>query len=248
MSTHHGSTTGDPAGGQQTSGHPAHPRPGARSARSARVARGGRSHWKLATGLYLLAAIPLAAGTLRLVQLSGGPDLIPADPRFDAAPAAVVLHIVASAVFALLGVLQLLPKFRRTHRTWHRRAGRVLVAAGLLVTSSALWLTLFYDPQPGTGRLLFAFRLVVVTAMTVSIERGFTAIRRRDITLHRAWMIRAYALGLGAGTQALTEGFAEALLGHSVLIGDLAKGAGWAINLLIAEWVIRRPATTRRKS
>lgn len=236
MTTHHGPATGDRAGGPQSSERPAHPRPGARSTRA------GRSHWRLAAGLYLLAAIPLTAGALRLVQLSGGPDLIPADPRFDAAPAAVVLHIVASAVFALLGVLQLLPKFRRTHRTWHRRAGRVLVAAGLLVTSSALWLTLFYDPQPGTGRLLYVFRLVVVTAMTISIERGFTAIRRRDIARHRAWMIRAYALGLGAGTQAFTEGLAEALLGHGVLVGDLAKGAGWVINLLIAEGVIRRPA------
>ena len=41
---------------------------------------------------------------------------------------------------------------------------------------------------------------------------GFTAIRRRDIPAHRAWMIRAYALGLGAGTQAFTEGVGEALV------------------------------------
>ena len=203
--------------------------------------------WKLASALYLLAAIPLAAGTLRLVQLSGGPDLIPADRRFDAAPAAVVLHIVPSAVFALLGVLQLLPRFRRTHRAWHRRAGRGLVVAGLLVTGSALWLTLLYDAQPGTGRLLYVFRLIVVVAMTVSIERGFAAARRRDIPRHRAWMIRAYAIGLGAGTQAFTEGFGEAIFGHGVLVGDLAKGAGWAINLLVAEWIIRRPVS-RRKS
>jgi uncharacterized membrane protein len=171
---------------------------------------------------------------------------MPADPRFDAAPAAVVLHIVASAVLALLGVPQFLPRFRRTHRTWHRRAGRVLVVAGLLVASSALWLTLFHDPQPGTGRLLYVFRLVVVVAMTVSIERGFAAARRRDIPRHRAWMIRAYALGLGAGTQAFTEGFGEALFGHAVLAGDLAKGAGWAINLLVAEWIIRPPASQRK--
>ena len=234
MTTHQGPAIGGSSGGPQISERPAHPRLGA------------RTHWKLATSLYLLAGIPLTAGSLRLVQLAGGPDLIPADPRFDAAPAAVVLHVLVSAVFALLGVLQLLPKLRRRHRSWHRRAGRVLVAAGLLVTSSALWLTLFYDPQPGTGRLLYVFRLIVVAAMTISIERGFTAIRRRDLARHRAWMIRAYALGLGAGTQILTEGFSGALLGHTVLIGDLAKGAGWAINLLVAEWIIRRPATRRR--
>ena len=42
--------------------------------------------------------------------------------------------------------------------------------------------------------------------MAAAIVLGFTAIRRRDIAAHRAWMIRAYALGLGAGTQAFTEG------------------------------------------
>ena len=155
-------------------------------------------------------------------------------------PVALVAHIVGPAVFALLDVLQFLPRFRRRHKTWHRRSGRVLVVAGLVVTGSALWLTLFYDTQPGSGQLLYVFRLVVVTAMTVSIVRGFTAIRRRDIPSHRAWMMRAYAIGLGAGTQIFTEGFGEAIFDNSVLAGDLEKGAGWAINLLIAEWAIRR--------
>jgi predicted membrane protein DUF2306 len=73
---------------------------------------------------------------------------------------------------------------------------------------------------------------------------GFTAIRRRDIAAHRAWMIRAYAIGLAAGTQAFTGGIGGALFGTGELPGDLAKAAGWAINLAVAEWVIRRPHTT----
>ena len=69
---------------------------------------------------------------------------------------------------------------------------------------------------------------------------GFTAVRRRDIAAHRAWMIRAYAIGLAAGTQAFTEGIGGAIFGTGVLAADLAKGAGWVINLAVAEWVIRR--------
>jgi hypothetical protein len=53
-------------------------------------------------------------------------------------------------------------------------------------------------------------------------------------------MTRAYALALGAGTQIFTEGFGEPILGTGVLIGDLLKGAGWLINLAVAEWIIRR--------
>lgn len=58
----------------------------------------------------------------------------------------------------------------------------------------------------------------------------------------RAWMIRAYAIGLAAGTQVFTEGLGSALAGTGQLRADLSKGAGWAINLAVAEWLIRRPA------
>jgi hypothetical protein len=215
--------------------------------RPARSRPGARSGWRLAIALVLLSAIPLSAGTLRLIQLAGGPAVMPADPRFDAFPVALVLHIVGSAVFAFVGALQFAPRFRRRHPAWHRRSGRMLVGAGLLVVASALWLTLCYDAQPGSGRVLFLFRLVVAPAMAACLVLGFLAIRRRDIRSHRAWMIRAYALGLGAGTQVFTEGFGEAVF-TGVLAGDLEKGAAWIINLAIAEWAIRRPAARRRRT
>ena len=69
--------------------------------------------------------------------------------------------------------------------------------------------------------------------------------RRRDLAAHRAWMIRAYALSLGAGTQVITEGLSQGVLGSGVFHDDLAKGAGWAVNLAVAELAIRRP--TRRE-
>ena len=212
--------------------------------RSPAASRRGSRGLGPALGLTVLAAVPLSAGTLRLIQLAGGSDLFPADPRFDTFPVALVLHIVGSAIFALLGVLQFMPRFRRTHLTWHRKAGRLIVGAGLVVTISAFWLTLFYDPKPGSGGLLFAFRLVFATGMVFSLLRGFVAVRKRDIRSHRAWMMRAYAIGLGAGTQIFTEGFGEPIFGTSALAGDLEKGAGWVINLVVAEWFIRRGTRT----
>jgi uncharacterized membrane protein len=159
---------------------------------------------------------------------------------------ALVVHIVGAALFALVGALQFLPRFRRRHLSWHRWAGRVLAVAGLAVAGSALWLTLLTPPKPGTGDLLFLFRLVFATAMAACLVAGVAAIRRRDVAAHRAWMIRAYAIGVAAGTQAFTEGFTEALVGTGELSGDLAKGAGWLVNLAVAEWAIRRPARGRR--
>lgn len=188
--------------------------------------------------LGLLSMIPGTAGALRLIQLAGGPDLLPDDPRFDSFPVALVVHIVASAVFALVGAVQFVPQLRR--RSWHRRVGRILAVAGLLVAGSAIWLTLSYEAKPGTGDLLFGFRLAFASSMAAALMLGFSAARRRDMAGHRAWMMRAYAIGLGAGTQVFTEGFGEAILGTGVVAGDLAKGAAWVINLAIAEWAIRR--------
>jgi Predicted membrane protein (DUF2306) len=198
--------------------------------------------WPVPVALVALSAIPLTAGTLRLIQLAGGPTVIPADHRFAGFPLPLVVHIVGATTYALFGILQFLPRFRRRHLVWHRRAGRVVAVAGLLVAISALWMTLCYDTQPGTGDLLFVLRLVFGSAMAACLVLGFTAVRRRDIAAHRAWTIRAYAIGLAAGTQAFTEGIGDALVGTGVLTADLAKAAGWVINLAVAEWALRRPA------
>lgn len=201
--------------------------------------------WPVPAALVALSAIPLTAGALRLIQLGGGPAVIPADHRFTGFPVPLVVHIVGAATFALLGILQFVPRFRRTHPTWHRRAGRLLAVTGLLVAISALWLTLFYEPKTGTGEVLYVLRLVFGSAMAACLVLGVTSVRRGDIAAHRAWMIRAYAIGLAAGTQAFTEGIGGAIFGTDVQAADLAKGAGWVINLAVAEWAIRRPGRRR---
>lgn len=207
-----------------------------------------RRGWPVPVALVALSAVPFAAGTLRLIQIAGGPALIPADSRYADFPAPLVAHIVGAAGYAVVGALQFVPRIRRRHPRWHRRPGRVLTVAGLTVAGSALWMTLAYAAKPGTGDLLYVLRLVFGTGMAACLVLGFAAIRRRDIDAHRAWMIRAYAIGVAAGTQAFTEGIGGALFGTGELAADLAKGAGWVINLAVAEWVIRRssPAGARR--
>ena len=158
---------------------------------------------------------PLAAGTLRLVQLAGGPALMPADHRFVGFPVPLVVHILGAAVYALVGRLPV--RYRGSDAA--TGPGTAAPAGSwrspvCVVAGSALWMTLFYEPQPGTGDLLYVLRLVFGSAMAGCLVLGFTAIRRRDIAAHRAWMIRAYAIGLGAGTQVFTDGIGGALFGN----------------------------------
>jgi uncharacterized membrane protein len=202
--------------------------------------RAGSAAW-LVAALLLLSAIPLASGAFRLTQLAGGAAITPANARFFAAPLPVVVHIVSASVYALLGAFQFANGFRLRWPTWHRWAGRLLVVCGLLVGLSGLWMTLFYPWPKGDGELLYLFRLLFGSAMVVSIVLGFSTIRRGDVRRHRAWMARAYAIGLGAGTQALTLAAGALIAGPpSELSRALLMGAAWVINLAVAEWTIRR--------
>jgi hypothetical protein len=47
--------------------------------------------------LVALVLLPLFFGVLRLVELAGGPALMPANPRLNASPGPVVVHIVSAA-------------------------------------------------------------------------------------------------------------------------------------------------------
>ena len=67
----------------------------------------------------------------------------------------------------------------------------MLVALGLAVALSALWMTLVFPRKEGTGELLYLFRLLFASGMAASLILGVAAIRRRDIDRHRAWMTRA---------------------------------------------------------
>ena len=77
----------------------------------------------------------------------------------------------------------------------------------------------------------------------VLLFTGYTFIRSRNVAAHRAWMMRAYALAIAAGTQPITL---APMLAFPKLYGELGYtlglAAGWLLNLLVAEWLIRRSA------
>ena len=202
------------------------------------------SEWRVTAGLLVLSAVPVIAGASRVTELASGADATPANARVLAVPLPVVVHIISASLFCLLGALQFHRGLRRRRPRWHRIAGRVLVPCGLAAAVTGLWMTLYYPLPAGDGARFGALglaRLGFGTVMAVAIVLSFLAIRRRDIVRHRAWMIRAYAIGLGAGTQVLTH------VPWVLVAGQPGTGtravlmiAGWVINVVLAEWIIRR--------
>lgn len=211
------------------------------AAAGADPARPAARLWWWAAGLAVFGLLPVLARLL--VELAGGTVTTPANTRPGAA-IPLILHAVSGTVFTVLGAFQFptAGRSRGRARVWHPRAGRLLVLAGATAALTALWLTLFFSDTRGSGVLLYLFRLAFGVAMVACLVAGVVAIRRGGALRHRAWMIRAYAIGLGASTQIVTLGVGGALIGDGELGTALLTAAGWMINLGVAEWVIRQPA------
>lgn len=196
--------------------------------------------WPVPVALILLSLIPVIAGASRMAELTGGAPITPQNARFFASPVPVLIHIVSVTIYSLLGAFQFVPALRG-RRAWHRVAGGVLIPAGLLSALSGLWMSAFYPLPDGSTDV--PIRLFFGSAMLASIILGLLAIRRRDFVGHGAWMTRGYAVGVGAGTQALV------ILPWMLVVGTpdeltraLLMAAAWIINLAVAEVVIRRRA------
>ena len=208
-----------------------------------------RPDWPAMAALIALTAIPSLGGTIRLIGLAGGAEITPDNARFFAVPLPVVIHILSALPFCILGAFQFAPGFRRRRPGWHRLAGRLVVLCGLAAGLSGLWMAQFYPLYPNfQSNLLYGFRMLFGLAMVLSIALGLFAILRRDIARHRAWMIRGYAIGQGAGTQALT-GLLWVLIFSTPnqQTHEWLMGASWVINLVVAEWIIRRKSSKGRK-
>ena len=107
-----------------------------------------RAGWPVPTALIALLIIPMAAGTLRVLEVAGGPQVLPDNPRITDSPAPLVIHVVAAGVFALVGAFQFPLGYAAVTATGTAARARVLVVAGLLVAGSGLWMTLFYSDAP----------------------------------------------------------------------------------------------------
>jgi uncharacterized membrane protein YozB (DUF420 family) len=164
----------------------------------------------------------------------------------------LVTHIFTATVALVLGPLQFVPAIR-ARIWWHRRIGRTYLLVGVLPAAvTAVPVALLSD------RIVTQVGLVIpAVGWLVTAWLAVRAIRRGDVTAHRAWMMRNYALTFLAVT--------ARILVPLVLLTGLATGAivpvdaptavtslipvgqvlGWMLNLAVAEVLIMRAPRTR---
>jgi uncharacterized membrane protein len=175
----------------------------------------------------------------RLAQLSALDDL------FAHHPILTLVHIVPGMLFMILGPLQFSSTIRARHLRWHRSGGRVLVACGLVIGTTALVMSFGMPAVGGVNQA--AATTLFGTFFLFTLCKAFWHIRRREITLHREWMIRAFSIGLAVATIRpivgvffLTSAF-TGLMPREFF--GIAFWIGFVLHLIAAEaWIRTTPA------
>jgi len=184
--------------------------------------------------------IPIMMSAVRVVQIPVG--TLPDDSlRLAVAPLSFFAHALAGVLFGILGPLQFARVLRRRFGPWHRITGRVFGAAGVFLGLSGL--SLLAQVQNTSTLLLDGFRALAGGALVVAIVLGVAAARARDLPRHRAWMIRAYGIGMGSGTVALVMFPIYIVTGAPItgLLSEVVFVGWWALNIALAEWNARSP-------
>ena len=196
--------------------------------------------------LLIATFIPIVSAGLKLYQIPAGE--LPQDAiKFTAVPWALFLHALGGLLFGLLGPVQFAGVLKRRFGQLHRVTGRVLVASGLMLGLSSLRLLAEF-PDASTWVLVSA-RLAAGLGLSLALILAIAAIRVGNVSRHRSWMIRAYAIGMGSATIAFIQLPIFLITGKPLegFTADLLFVASWVINIAIAEWVIRRSAPSAIK-
>jgi uncharacterized membrane protein len=133
-----------------------------------------------------------------VVPGSRGEQFVHLDEVFARHPILTMIHIVPGLLFMILGPFQFSESIRARHLQWHRWNGRIFMTIGFIIGVSALLMSFTMQSIGGVNQaaatILFGFFFLF------ALSKAFWHIRRRQVTLHRQWMIRAFAIGLAVAT------------------------------------------------
>lgn len=170
-----------------------------------------RTLWSV---VILLALIGVAAVVRRMIALMPvlingyAPPAIASNPRaaqfaalddlFARYPLLVLIHILPGLLFMILGPLQFSSSMRARHLQWHRWSGRVYLVCGLVIGVSALVMS--FGMQSIGGLTQAVATTLFALFFLFALGKAYWHVMRREIALHREWMIRAFAVGLAVAT------------------------------------------------
>ena len=190
----------------------------------------------------LTAVLCIGVAGYALWAYGGGAQRVPLHPEmaavFNEHRVLITVHAMGASIALLLGPFQFLTRWRARHLRLHRMMGYGYLVLGVGMGGTAGVLMARYSfggfvSHAGFGMLgclwLFTGAMALIAAT------------RRQIEVHRLWMVRNFALALAAVTLRLYLP-ASAIAG--VRFEDIYPAIAWLCwvpNLIVAEWFIKRP-------
>jgi uncharacterized membrane protein len=160
---------------------------------------------------------------------------------FETNKLGIYTHIFGSAIALGLGPFQFITRFRKKHPSLHRWFGRFYLGFGIFLGG----LSGLYMSSQAFGGLVAQTGFAVLSILWLySGLRAYTAIRARNISLHRRWMVRNFALTFAAVMLRI-------YLPSSIAAGIYFETAYpiiawlcWVPNVIIAEIILSKTRNT----
>ena len=152
-------------------------------------------------GMLVLCVIAAAVVIRRITALVSPPTNVPAqlaglDQVFANKEAITLTHIIPGLAFVILVPFQLSRSWRNRHLRAHRWMGRIVMILGIIIGVSALGMSV----RPIGGAVEASATIFFDFFFLFALAKAYLHIRRREIALHREWVIRAMAIALGIAT------------------------------------------------
>lgn len=191
-----------------------------------------RWRWKMWGAWCILAATGVAYGVFAIAASIG----LAETDKMRALPLPFQIHALAGGIALIAGIMQFNPAIRTRFIRAHRWGGRIYVYSACLASIAAVLNAAFFDVS-WAARLSF---FLLGFFWLLSTLFAYKMIRKRNVSLHREWMLRSYFLAFFFVTFSF---WVPVLAGDNLGTGTayfIAVAMSWVPNLLLAEVWIRR--------
>ena len=197
--------------------------------------------WLALSALAIAAFAPLQylMNSMSDLAANGGEIAVNYASRPGWVRVAFYTHIVFGGLALLLSPVQLSSRVRARVPRLHRVTGRVVLVA-IALAGTAGFLLSWVNVAGPVGTAGFGTLAVLWVSFAAL---GLRAILRGDVTTHRRWMLRTFALTYAAVTLRLWLFALIPVLGDFASAYALVPFLGWVPNLLVVEWLLRRQPT-----
>ena len=192
-----------------------------------------------ALAIAAFAPLPYLLNSMSDLAANGGEIAVNYAPRPGWVHVAFSTHIVFGGLALLLSPVQLSSRVRARVPRLHRVTGRVVLVA-IALAGTAGFLLSWVNVAGPVGTAGFGTLAVLWVSFAAL---GLRAILRGDVTTHRRWMLRTFALTYAAVTLRLWLFALIPVLGDFGSAYALVPFLCWVPNLLVVEWLLRRQPT-----